>query len=126
MPQIAEDYEQVSARLGLPPGFIHAASTPSEHRRRCENLFKFLRDNRVPGNVLKTVKGPLDVIDAHEQSAKIGRIMPRYTRRNQPEKQERPRWLAAFSTVSTLNFRRSSADLKVGPTKEKRRSRTGV
>ncbi len=65
MPQVAKDYEDVSARLRLPPSLVHSTFPAFEDLCRCEDFLHFLGYNSVSSDVLDPVKRPFQFIDSH-------------------------------------------------------------
>jgi|GEM_PF-1828666 hypothetical protein len=69
MPQVAEDYEQVSPCISLPPSFIDTAATAFEERGRAEDLIHLLGRDVVVFDVLNPIDRSLQVINSHGASA---------------------------------------------------------
>ena len=65
MPQVAEYYEQVSARFCLSPSFVDSAPATLENRHRSEDFLNLLRRNAVPGDMLDPVQSPFEVVNSH-------------------------------------------------------------
>ena len=65
MSQIAKDYEQVSSRSGLPPGFIDTAPAAFEEMGSPEDLIDLLGRNIVACDMLNPVGCPFKVINSH-------------------------------------------------------------
>lgn len=65
MSQIPEDYEQVSSRGSLPPGFINSAPASFEERGIPEDLIDLLWRNIVALDMGNPAESPLKVINSH-------------------------------------------------------------
>jgi hypothetical protein len=95
MAQVAEDYEQIPARLGLTPGFINASTASPENRRRRENFLNLFRHYRVTVDVLDPVQSPFQVIDAHTRARQLAGLSHGAQAWREP-KAKWPRSLAAI------------------------------